>query len=223
MARRNIDFIAAVCEEVYYAGRPKSGRKLMLQDFRELVRMANGTIMRKLYFEERQLRGQFWFFSDQLELREFEVGDPDAKGRREIVIREEDKERKLFDGVLRLPNGLGIYEVSPVGDCLCGMIARAEPGTEWLYCGKAYEDMQRWSPRGKKIVLYNLPKCVEKVEVLAVWNDEDLEIPYDIAFDIVNAVLGLTLKTAGFPIDKSNNADPNLIEMKHKLSDSSSL
>lgn len=214
----NLDYIAAVCESVFYAGRPKSSKKLDREDFKQMARMANGSIMRRLYYEERENRQQFWFFSDQLMTKTFKLSKPDLKGRREIVLQG-DEEKKAFDGIIRLPNGLAIYEVSPVGDCPCPHIARAEPGSEWLYCGKDYEGLPHWTQKGKKIVAYQLDECIEELEILGIFNDDDLEVPFDIAFDIVNAVLGVSLKVAGFPVDKTNNADPNLLTIKSRLAE----
>lgn len=213
-------FIGAVIESVFYAGRPKVDKRLDRDDFIQLAKMAAGTIMRKLYYEERQNAQHYWFFSADILTKEFELGKADSKGRREIVIKSADS-KNLFSSVVRLPNGMGIFSIRPTGDIpenVPDHIARAEPGSEWLYRGRAYEGKPFWIPKGERVVFFNLDDCIKKVEVDGIFNLDDLDIPIDIAFDVVNAVLGLTLKVAGFPIDKTNNNDPNLLNIKSKLS-----
>jgi hypothetical protein len=187
----NIEIIAAAIEAVFYSGRVKAERKLDRLDFLELAKMAHAGLMRKLYFENRELEiSTGLYFGDQIETREFELGEPDSKGRRVFDLEE-------HADTIRLPNGLGIFSISPASekDCGCsGKFMPAEAGSEWLYCGKDFAGVLFFIKKGRKIYLYNAPDCLTKVEVDGIFNDENVEIPDDIAFDVVNLVLGTTLQ-----------------------------
>lgn len=221
-----VTVIAAVMEAITYNGRPKVDTRLDRRDFEQLARMAAGSVMRKLYYEERQLGQQYWFFSSEVNTKEFKLSDPDSKRRRTVVL--EDKVSKdLFSGVMRLPGGMGVLSVRPAGEvdgCVADdHIARIESGAAWLYMGRAYEGKMFYEPKSNKLVTYNIPDCINKLEVDGIFNLDDVEIPDDIAFDICNEVLGLTLKVAGFPIDKTNNNNPNLLALKSKLANPESI
>lgn len=217
----NIEIIGAAIEAVYYAGRPKVDKKMTRKDFVQLARMANGTIMRSLYFKFTESGENIYlYFAEQIDTREFEVGKADSRGRRSFDL---EKNKDIF----RLPNGVGIFSISATGDedCACeGNFRPAEVGSEWLYCNNPdYSGVKFHIKKGNKIYLYNAPKCMNKVEVDGIFNDDKIDIPEDIAFDIVNAVLSTVLQTAGFPIDKTDDNNPNVTTIKKALAEPSSL
>lgn len=209
--------IAEVIESVYYNGRPKSDKKLAREDFLQLARMNYGTVMRQLYYEAKN-RGEnpSESFGQLMEAVEFEVGKKDKMGRR-IIEMEGD--------VMRLPKGLGIMQVSAApGEESDVNFYRIINGSDWMYKGREYDEVPYFASRGDdKIILYNSPDCLKKVEVFALKTDEDAIVPEDAAFDIVNQVLGLSLKVAGFPVDTTNNMNPNLIAVKQKLAQTESI
>jgi hypothetical protein len=69
----------------------------------------------------------------------------------------------------------------------------------------------------------NLDEKYTDVEVLAIVSDDEMDIPIDVAFDVVNATLGTALKAKGYPVDKTNDADPNPKVIMNKLKDSTPL
>lgn len=213
-----IKTIAQAIQELYYNGRPTVSKRLDKRDFLQFAKMAHGSIMRKMYYEERQLRQHNWYFGDQLEEKKFDLSEPNSKRERTITIKSDKKEDGL-NGVLKLPHGLGIFVIKPVcedGDC--PDIIRSEPGSEWLYTGKAFEGQVFWSQRSSKVVIFNLDTCIKEVEVIGIWNDDDIDIPSDVAFDIVLMVMSLTLKVINVPVDRNNDEDPNTKAIKSVLS-----
>lgn len=206
--------IAEVIQSIYYNGRPKLDKKLDRRDFLQLVNMANGTIIRKLYYEERQAGQVQWFFSPETNTKDFELSDADQRGRRSFEIKGKKKGEE-FEGVMRMPKGIGVLDLR---DADSGeRISRIATGSAWMYMGRAYEGKMFYEQKGIKIITYNVPSCIKKVEMDGMFNLTDMDIPYDIAFDICNSVLGLTLKVAGFPVDKTNDQDPNLLNVKNRL------
>lgn len=213
-----LEIIAAAIESVYYAGRPKSSKKMDREDFAQLARMANASIMRKLYFQASEQENVYLYFADQIETREFEVSEPDSRNRRTFDL-EEQKE------IVRLPNGIGIFAIMLVGDLPAAQrkFHVGEAGSEWLYSGEEYAGTLFYVRKGKRIHLYNMPRNLKTVEMDGIFNDEEIEIPEDVAFDIVNAVLGAALQTTGFPVDKTDDNNPNVTTVRKALAEPSSL
>jgi len=210
--------VAHTIEGIYYSGRPTVSKKMDVRDFMMLARMAHGTIMRRIYYEERQAGNLYGcYFSDQFEDRKFKL---EGKGNRRFFIIEDEERNSEKSGVYRLPYALGIFLIEPVtedGEDEHPDIIRSEAGAEWLYTGAAFQGQTFWSPRGKKIMVYNLNKCYEEVNVVGIWNDSDIDIPTDVAFDIVVLVLRESLKTITIPVDRTNDDDPNTKNIKSAL------
>lgn len=216
-----IEIIAAVCEAVYYNGRVKEGsRKLDRRDFVQLCKAANGTIMRKLYYELRRFEAELLYFGDYVDTKTATV----KKSGKEFYV-------ELDDNTMNLPHGIGIFAVYPLtkdGDHTerCERIQKGQIGADWLYCGEDFDGIPFYIKKGKRIFIYNY-SCLkegEEVEIDGLFRDDlEMEIPDDIAFDVINAVLGLTLKVAGFPIDKSNDDDPNVIELRKRIAEPATL
>ena len=185
----NAKFIAAICESVYYNGRVKSGsEKLEFEDFEQLVKAAHGSIMRKLYYELRQLGNELLYFSDALDVKEYKVS---VSGNRKYI--------ELGDDVVSMPHGLGILGVSGISsDNNVTHYVKGKIGDDWLYSGDDFSTVKFYLKKGRRVFLYN-DECLKDgsvIEVEGLYNDDDVQIPKDIAFDIINSVLGLTLKVA---------------------------
>lgn len=143
----------------------------------------------------------------------FDVGDADHRGRRIV---------KIEDSVMHLPRNLGVFNVAPYidkGEPVEGTskIRIMDSGSENLYIGPDFSDVWFAVIKSKRIELHHVPSEIKKVEVEGIFDTAEQKIPLDIAFDILNVVMGQSLKVAGFPVDKTNNADPNVIAYKNRL------
>jgi hypothetical protein len=210
-----IERVAALIESIYYNGRVKSEKKLDFKDFLEHARYAHGAIMRKLYYEMKNAGEKpVTYFSQVAELRTYDVSEADARGRRRVEI----------ENALVLPRGLGIISVDSAADEKCDVhFHQTKAGSDWLYQGAEYEDTPMYSLRSGGVVLRGAPDGLKQVEVLAVLNDTEIDIPLDVAFDIVNSVLGVDLKVAGFPVDKTTDQNPNVVTVKQRLAQPESI
>lgn len=213
-----LSWIAEVILNIYYAGRVKADKKLVIEDFEQLVKMANATIMRKIYFELKALNEEFFYFGFQLQQKTFKLPPKDNRGRRVLKFEENQ-------GVMRLPKGLGIFDIYPVSDdeTIGNKIYPVEPGTNTLFTGPDFDDIMKFENRGSKVTFYNVPDCVKEVEIDGIHNEEDLEVPLDSAIDIINIVLATTLKSLATPIDKTNDGDPNLLTVKQQLAEKAAI
>lgn len=210
-----LSWIAEVLFQIYYSGRPKAGGKLALQDFEQMCRMANGTIMRRLYYDYKG-KGETtfpgWYASYLPAPKKFDLGEADARGRRII---------ELTDGIMRLPKNTGFFDIYPYiakGEvCGCDHVQIMDAGQESIYCGADFK-IPMAVLKGKRIVVYNIPECVKEMEVEAIFEGGiDMQVPMDVSLDIANAVLGEMLKFPGFPVDKTNDQDPNAVSYKNRL------
>lgn len=210
--------VAAALESLYYNGRVKVDKKLDRADFIVLVRMAHGNVLRVLFKEQVAYGEILAYYSQHVDRRIYPVGDADKKGRRYVQLDTGDD-----SGVLKLPRGLGIWGVAPVtaDKCDCEDFVRGLAGIDWLLCGPDFEGMQWFTVLGNRLELHGAPECLKEVEVVGIHSDEEIDIPYDIAFDIINMVMNVSFKTKGYPVDKTDNANPNVEEINRRLNQTS--
>jgi hypothetical protein len=204
-----LEFISQIIEEIYYTGRVKTDRKLTREDFLQYGKTAYASLIRVLFFNLRsQNEGmEYHYIGNMLKPRKF----PLPAGTRKRVI---DLSKHPM---VVLPLNSHIFNMDLLGcDCETGptMIA---PGEERFYRGPDFSHYKFFDVEGQSIRTFNFPDCITEVEVSGVWDDDDKDVPADIAFDIINQVLGLTLKVAGFPVDKTDDNDPNVTTVKQRL------
>jgi hypothetical protein len=212
--------IAAVCESVYYNGRIKTGsRKLDIDDFEQLAIAAHGSIMRKLYYDLKKAGGEALYFSDSIDYKTFKV-----------KTRGKDKYFEIEEQLVNMPYGMSIFGIFPVNEKGVRTdkdirFLKAQYGQDWLYDGEDFDDVPFYIKKGKRVWLYNCDflKQDEEVEVEGLFNEDDIDIPNDVAFEVINTILGTTLKVAGFPIDPTNDNNPNSLEIRKKLADPASV
>lgn len=221
-----LTWVAALVESFYYNGRVQSDDKKMdIDDFTQLVRVACGKIMRTTFYEERKFGSNpILFFSGSIKTDYFKI---EKRGRFSLIDMGEM-------GMLKLPDASGIIRVAPLmglpdskeecqeeTDELDFDFIRGEPGQESTF-GSAdlLDDLGEafYVPIGNTLRLFGSPQA-KYAEVDYLPNDEDLDIPEGVAIDILNMVLGPVLKVAGFPVDITDNSDPNVTTVKQRLAD----
>ena len=71
--------------------------------------------------------------------------------------------------------------------------------------------------KGNKIDTYNVPPCIQKIEVERAFMEDELDIPLDVAYNISIQILGVTLKVRGFVPTEDNPADGNRNQLRYQL------
>jgi hypothetical protein len=216
-----LDYLAAVLESVYYNGKPKSNKKLEREDFNQIAIASVGTYMRTVYRDEDSYASIFMYFGNCLSPKQF-TANKDANHRWTI---------SLDTPVVKLPHGVGVFSVKPIDNK--GYIhdnqalTRLEGGADWLYTEDDLDDLGQitFTIKGNTLFIKNLFATEEKpkFEVEGIFIEDSLEVPEDVAFQVMNYVFTKLIPTEGFPIDKTDDGNPNLIEYKKRLQGSDQL
>lgn len=212
----NILVIADVINDVYSNGIVKSRHKIDRRDFIVLSRAAKGSVMRAHYIAERQSGSVSSFVADQVSPKEFNT----KKNERGILTVDIDFD---VDRIVKLPDGNGIIRITPINEE--GTIdysvnySRAPAGSEFIFGTKAFlEDTGEaiYVAMSNEIRLFG--NDAEKVEMVYVSDNDEVDIPTDIAWEIINDVLGIVLRVEGFPVDKTDDQNPNVQQINSKIS-----
>lgn len=208
--------ISYVLFELYNNGVIRSSHKLDDRDFLQLSRAAKGSVTRKFYYDERSNDAVWQFVAANTSEAEYTVTE-DKRGR---IIVDFDFEK---DRITRLPEGNGILRITPIPKE--GKIdysknyTKGIAGSEWMYCTKKFlEDTGEliYMFTAGQIRLFSL-FVPEMVEMLAVVDNDDSEIPDDIVWEIFNYVLVISLKVVNQPIDSTDDSNPMVQAIKSKL------
>jgi hypothetical protein len=219
-----LEYIAAIIESCYYNGRVQNDdHKMGRDDFLQMARAANGTVMRDLWYDERQKGGSpMLYFADSVTTERFQIS---KKGRYRVVQFEEG-------GAVKLPNGMGIFRVSPAmaadDDTECEdefdnaqEFTRGQPGMESSFgTAEMLDDLDEafFVPVANKLRLFGFDQA-KFAEVDYIKNDENLDIPEGPAWTIIMQVLGPVLKVVGYPVDVTDDSNPNVVTIKKALAD----
>lgn len=214
-----INYIAAVIESFYYNGKLKiNDQKMDIDDFTQLAIAANGTVMRQIWYEEGRMNDPLLYFAGSRRTERFKI---EKMGRyRTAIIGERS--------FMKLPGGAGILAVMPLmsekeneceefdnGD----IFLPGKPGMESGFgsvellddIGEAF-----FVVSGNHLRLFGF-EAARFVEVEVIPNHDKMDIPEDAAWRIINLVLGPVLKVVGFPVDPTNDGNPNVIPIKKAL------
>lgn len=198
-------------------GRPKSTAQTLSQiDIQQYCLMAFSELMKQAHQDARKMGedDEYYFYSGDLLTKEFPLKDPDARGYRLADMSSVE--------VFRLPKNAHIRNVYAVGDNKCDCsneeIVQVAPGEESYYVGGEFSGFKYFVITGKGLLTRNIPLCAKKISVDSIYNDPAMDISYDMAFNIANAVLGVSLKIKGFPIKANDNTyNPQADELQSRL------
>lgn len=209
--------ISDVLLNLYNNGRVKvTDMTLDARDMQEYAQMAYANIMRQLWLalQKKEIDEENYFFSSILDVKTFDVSKWNGKQPRHIDL----------SGVpiIRLPQNTHIFEVTPRSGGQCEVdekpLVPVQPGEEKFYTGPDYSGFQFASVRGDRVLLYNLPECIEKVDVTATYVQTDSEIPDDIAWDVVKEILKTVFGVREFGMNKvDDNSNKLSEELKQRL------
>jgi hypothetical protein len=216
-----LEYIAAIIESCYNNGRVMTNdRKMDRDDFMQLARAANGDIMRATWYEEMQGGNPLLYFSGSVTTERFEIK---KKGRYRVF--------ELGDGgAVKLPYAMGVLRVVPVmstdeqdDECeeydMEDVYQRGELGMEASFGShEMMDDLGEgfYVAIGNGGRVFGYPEA-KAVETDYIKNDETLDVPEGPAWAIINMVLGPVLKVVGFPVDPTNDGNPNVSTIKNQL------
>jgi hypothetical protein len=212
-----LDKLSYLVHGLYYNGIVKSNsRQLSRQDMLEYCKIAYANVMRNLWerYKKTGFGNEYYFFTGSLARKELPLGDVTANGRRTVDMSKYP--------VIRLPKNMHIFNLTPINKagCNCGTVTQVAPAEERFY-GAEFSEYPYFSSIGSNIDCYNFPDCIKEVEVEAVFDDANADIPNDIAADVVRFVLFDTLKVKNINVDKVDDGNPNELMqvIKSKLAD----
>lgn len=211
--------VAEICWTFFYDGRPKAtAQTLSQEDFKQMCLLAFANNTRATYYKSKQLdqfnEPDYSFISPILDTRRFTLTEANIIGMRRADMCDTD----LF----RLPKNAHFTNVYPVGaDCngiALGEVTQVCAGEENFYLSPDFTSFLFYVVKGRGLNTYNLPPCVKEVDVESTYNADDIDISMDLAYDVIMAVLGTSIKVNGIPIKILDNPySPQPHEVKKRL------
>lgn len=208
--------ISEVIWELYEGGRPSATNQTLEQDdLQQLVYMQVADQMKMRLYESRKSNDgeKTDFLAPLLTTKQYELSDTNYQGKRSAVYHEE---------VIRLPKNSDVTNVYLVADncegTVNGELTQVQPGEENFYINDPdVKSFPFFVQKGNKIDTYNVPPCIQKIEVERAFMQDELDIPLDVAYNISIQILGVTLKVRGFIPTEDNPADGNRNQLRYQL------
>lgn len=203
--------VSEVLLNLYNNGRVKvTNITLGEQDMLEHVSFAYANVMRNFWLamNKKNSGDEYYFYASLLAPKKFTVSKWDGNARRIVSM--------TGVPVIRMPENSHIFEVLPVGECGRTEVglSQVQPGEEKFYLEPEFSDVQFFSLRGDSLHVYNLPECVTDVEVTALYDDPEADVPNDICFDVI----GMVMKTVfGVKNIDRTKIDDNSNQLIHQL------
>lgn len=208
--------LSEVVWKYYNDGRPKAtGQTISKNDVQEMVQLGFSNLLRQRYYESKKLneygQADFSAVSAIVGTIEFTLSEPNTVGMRRADM-------KNFD-LYRLPDDFHVSNMYPVGGSCgseeIGKISLVRLGEERFYIGSEFDFFLFAVVKGRGIDFYNLPMCVKSVVIETTYNNDDLDISGDIAFEIANNILGTVLRLPQFDNKTIDNSySPPQIELR---------
>lgn len=214
----NLETISYIIEDLYYNGVVKSNsRQLTRNTILEYCKLGYANVMRNLWFtfKKQGFGNEQYFFTGSLTRKIFDLGEVDKNGRRCVDISNYP--------IIRLPKNMHIFSVRPINEINCNsdleIATQVMPGEVNFYTNDTFNGYSFFCLVGNSIDCYNIPDCIKKVEVEAVWDNSNADIPNDIAADVIKYILIDLFKVKQISIDKIDDNNPNEIiqQIKNKL------
>lgn len=201
--------------QFYSDGRARAtSRNFSQRDVQQFIKLSVAEVFRLLYFASKRNKdgNAFYFISPLLSIQKFALSDANMVGmRRADMIG--------FD-LYRMPHDAHITNAYPVG-CNDGgdykSISLVEAGEEYFYAGNAkFKSYKFGVLKGRGINTYNLPPCVNSLDVESTFDSPDLDpdISLDVAYEASNMTLG---KMIGIPEFMNTGTDNSVSHLQKNL------
>lgn len=211
-----VEQLSEIVWQLYESGRPTATNQTLEQDdIQQLVMMEAAYQLKIRFYESRKAdEGEKTdFMAGMLGSKKYQLGEADYNSRRSAVYN---------DKVLRLPRNSDVTNVYLVaGNCtqsVSGLLTQVQPGEENFYINDLdLKTTMFFVQKGNRIDTYNVPDCINEIEVERIYTGETLEVPDDIAYEVAVTVLGVVLKVRGFIPTEDDSADGNRNELRYQI------
>lgn len=187
----------------FYNGRNKSTNVTISEaKMAQYCKLGYAAVMRNLWLK---FGNKLYAYTSNVLSKEFDLTEPDMKGRRFINMGKTP--------TIALPDNMDIFNIEPINEANsggCKKITMVQAGEDAFYEG--ISGFPFAAKKGKGIQTYNIPDCIKKVSVEAVYDDMDLDMPQDILFDVSKEVLGLIFEIKKYPQRKIDDQSSDLLE-----------
>lgn len=202
--------------QFYEGGRPSAANQTLEQDdFQQMVYLESAYQLKLRFYESRKSgEGEKTdFIAGMLSSKQYDLSDATYQGKRSATYKDE---------IMRLPKNSDVTNVYMVAsnctETVNGQLTQVQPGEENFYIGDSDLKFYKFFvQKGDRIDTYNVPPCVDKIEVERIYLTDELDIPLDIAYEVITTVLGVTLKVRGFIPTEDNPADGNRNQLRYQL------
>lgn len=188
-------------------------QELQQEDITQFTKMAFGNIMRRLYYAEKknQKVNESFFVNTILSSQTFDLSDPNQNGMRSADM-------SAFD-LYRLPENAHIVNVYPIG---CGSeqgmaLSQVAAGEEYFYLQPQYKFFKFYKIKGRSLSTYNLPQCVKQIEVESTFDSNEVDVSFDICYDVAQEVLGVSLRLPEWQKKVDNSYSSAQRDLRQKL------
>lgn len=197
-----LNTLAEIIWNVYQDGRPNANeQKLNQSDIIQMCRTSASNNFRQQYlFGQKIIPGkklipvaeesEFYFVSPLLAVKRFPLTDADNQGMRRADM-------STFD-LYRLPKNAHIKNIYMVNNQCDGEKTRevnlVQNGEERFYLKPKFKSFQFATIVGRGLNTYNVPPCVENIDVETTFDNDNVDISMDIAFDVTSEVLGIIFR-----------------------------
>lgn len=215
---------AEVIWNFYERSRPKStNQSYSKEDIQQMCSLAAGNLFRQQYYSSKKQdeygRPDYSFLSPLLSIQRFTLTEADIRGMRRADMG-------AFD-LYRLPKNshfTNLYLVSEGcggDDNIEGTIPQVKPGEENFYIKPKFQFFKFYVVKGRGVNTYNFPPCVTAIDIETTFDNDNIDISFDIAYEVSIQVLGTTLRVPGFAGKNIDNsfAESLLLNLKRQPQD----
>lgn len=170
------------------------------------TKLAYANVMRNLWLK---FGNSYYYFTNNLKPIQYNLSEVDCNGKRRVDFGD--------TSYISLPQNMHLFRIEAItgAGCYCSTITFVMPGEDYFYRGAEFASFPYAVAIGDGVDTYHIPNCIKKVTILGVSDDPDVNIPQDIAWDVLRQVLALILDIKKYPqktIDDYGSALQELIK-----------
>jgi hypothetical protein len=181
----------------YQAGSPSGKNQTFRKgDVKQQAKLLLADLCRQRWYESKLTdeyrQPDYSFFSPMLTVKKFPLAEANIIGKR----RADMSGFSLY----RLPKNshfTNVYPIAKKGGCgneMVGEITQVSPGEENFYINSEdHKSFYFFVVKGSGIDTYNLPPCIESLEIEATYDGDDMDVDEAMASKIHDHILGVVM------------------------------